>query len=162
MRPVLRVVICSSSAVVLGMAAPSEVAAVDTVELARRARDTARTLTVLDGAREYRARPLDSCRVVVETVWDRFAPVAGQRVDTVTHDLCVGTHGEGLAMPVLPHSIEPAVARCVADARLQGSAVLNAGGYEVICTRQYKGAVQVTVSDPAGLVVRQELRPSSD
>jgi hypothetical protein len=62
-------------------------------------------------------------------------------------------------MPVLPQSIEPAVARCAADARLQGSAVLNAGGYEVVYTRQYKGAVQVTVSDPAGLVVRQELRP---
>lgn len=61
-------------------------------------------------------------------------------------------------MLVLPHSIEPAVAQCVADIRLQGSAVLNAGRYEVVCTRQHKGAVQVTVSDPAGLVVRQELR----
>ena len=159
MRPVLRAVICSSSAVVLGKAAPSEVAAVDTVELARRARDTARTLTVLDGAREYRARPLDTCRVVVEKVWDRFAPAAGQRVDTVTHDLCAGTHGEGLAMPVIPRSMETAVARCVDDARLQGTAGVSAGGYEVVCTRQYKGAVQVTVSDPAGLVVRQELRP---
>jgi hypothetical protein len=65
--------------------------------VARRARDTARTLTVLDGAREYRARPLDNCRVVVEKVWDRFTPAAGQRVDTVTHDsVCRHARGRGL------------------------------------------------------------------